>query len=153
MGAFAFYFLSCTSSKENFSSTSAHDYTNNCYADSFLKYNPIPPTKAVAYINEFKKHKYKGLRRNRLLNAWSAFDVNALKDLVKNENTDSVFCYLAAYLKNERDKNKRRNPFVIIEVKPKPSFVCQHKRIASSLYFLPIKICPPPNTGCRFPGG
>jgi hypothetical protein len=67
---------------------------------------------------------------------------------------------LAAYLKSDPQEDRRKHPFVILKAIPKPSYEEKGKggaapttTVSKSLYFTPIKICPPPNTGCRIPGG
>lgn len=161
MGVSAFYFISCTSSKENISTTSTQDYyKDNSYAQPYIN-NPqlISGDSAIVYINHFKKHIYRGWRKNKLLNAWSTFDRTTLDSLVNDRNTDSVYFFLAAYLKNDKDKDQRKHPFVIMEAIPKPSSKANGKgstvpetTLSKSLFFMPVKMCPPPNTGCAFPG-
>jgi len=161
MGIAAFYFISCTSTKKNISTTSTQDYyKNNSYANSFLN-NPnlISGDLATAYIHEFRKHTYKGWKKKKLLNPWSTFDPSLLNKIVNDPNTDSIFFFLAAYLKNDKDKDRKKHPFIILEATPKPPFAENGKGDAapvaaasSPLFFTPIGICPPPNAGCRFPG-
>jgi len=159
MGVTAFYFVACTSSKENIKTTSTQDYyKNNSYAQPYLN-DPhlISGELALAYIHEFRKHTYKGWRKKKLLNPWSRFDPTILNQIVSDPNIDSIFFFLAAYLKNAPD-SLRKHPFVILQAIPKPTLEGNGKgsatteaTISKPLYFTPIKICPPPNTGCLVP--
>ena len=158
------YCVSCSSSKKSLGQVTVQDYYNgNSYAQKYLN-DPhlISGDDAKIYIKAFKKHKYKGLFKGKHLdNAWSTFDRNTLDSLVNDPGTDSVFFFLAAFPKKDKSvpNDSIRHPFVIMEGVPKIPMSAMGKgsRESASLqvqpvFFSPIKLCPPPNTGCRFPG-
>ena len=164
MGIVGFYCISCSSSKKNMSTESIQDYyKDNPYAEKYLK-DPhlLTRNEAMVYINSFKKHKYKTFGKKKLDNPWSTFDRNMLDQIVNDPKTDSIFFFLAAFPKKDKSvpDSQRRLPFIIMEAVPKIPMSAMGKGsvesssyLVQSVFFSPIKLCPPPNNGCRFPGG
>jgi hypothetical protein len=156
------YCVSCTSSKKSLGTVTVQDYYNgNTYAQKYLS-DPhlLTGNDAMVYINSFKKHKYKTFGKKTLDNPWSTFDRNTLDSLVNDPETDSIFFFLAAFPKKDKSvpKDSIRHPFIIMEAVPKIPTSAMGKGSAessssalSSLFFMPVQLCPPPNTGCRIP--
>ncbi len=163
MGIIGFYCISCTSSKESLGGVTVQQYYNgNTYAQKYLN-NPhlLTGNDAMAYIKSFKKHKYRIFGKKTLDNPWSTFDRDMLDSIGNDPETDSIFFFLAAFPKKNKSvaKEKRGDPFVILEAIPKSSTYEKGKGSAESPYytaksafFSPVGLCPPPNTGCRMPG-
>jgi len=165
MGIVGFYCISCTGSKENLGQVTKEDYyAGNSYAQKYLS-DPhlISGDDAKIYIKAFKKHKYKGLFKGHHLDtAWSTFTRYTLDSLASDPETDSIFFFLAAFPKKDKSvpDSQRRHPFIIMETVPKIPMSAMGKGSAESsastlrsLFFTPVKLCPPPNNGCRIPGG
>lgn len=163
MGIVGFYLMSCSSNK-SISTTNVKDYyANNPFAQPYLNYPGIIPADfAKVCIQYFKKHKYRDFGKKRLENTLAAFDRSLLTAFANDSNVDSIYFYLAAYPKWYKaiDKSKARHPFVIIEAKPKVVPPVSGKGSAESLpaasqsiFAAPVKLCPPPDRGCRIPGG
>ena len=102
----------------------------------------------------FRKHAYRGWRKKRLDSAWSRFDTALLKQLLSDNDIDSINFMMAAHLKKRKDTLKKR-PFVIVRAMPKKSayyaLSMKGKKIlmANAAFFAPLNICPPPDRGCR----
>lgn len=163
MGMGTILFMSCTSSKKNISATSIQDYyKDNHYAQNYMDApGLVSGDVALDYIHAFKKHNYRGFGKEKLNNPWSTFDRKTLDQLINDGETDSIYFLLAAFPKNDKSvlKDSTRHPFIILVAIPKPSATETGKgssnfSVATSkaVYLLPVKICPPPNTGCSMPG-
>lgn len=164
MSIVGLYCISCTSTTKNLGQVTVQDYYNgNTYAQKYLSDSPhlLTGTDARIYINAFKHHKYKISGKRKLDNAWSTFDRNILDSLVNDTETDSVFFFLAAFPKKDKSvpDSMKKHPFIIMEAIPKIPMSAMGKGSSEStsvqaqpIFFSPIKLCPPPNTGCRFPG-
>jgi hypothetical protein len=153
-------FISCTTT--NLSTTSKEDYyQGNPYAQPYINDSSlISGPQAEIYIHSFKKHKYRDFHKKKLNVAWSTFDTAYLHLACDSSRTDSVYFFLAAYPKRDTTvhREKKRHPFIIMQVIPKPGNSETVKGgansllpISNSLYFLPRNICPPPNNGCSIP--
>ncbi len=156
MSISAICFNSCTSSINCSSEVPAKEYyKNNLYAKSYLD-NPylISVCLAKTYISAFKHHNYRGWRKQKLNYPWSVFDTSVLNNIVKDPNIDSVFFYLAAFPRKDKSvpKDSTRHPFIILMAKTKADKI-EKEGNSNKLYFVPIKICPPPNVGCAIPKG
>lgn len=159
-------FMSCTSIKKSTGKISVQDYyKDNPYAQKYMGTDFLPylitKQQAMVYIHAFKKHNYRVTRKKKLDTAWSTFNRKLLDSLTRDSNTASLFFLMAAYPKWDKtiDKEFKRHPFIIMQGIPKPDSsgsgkggVSSLKDFSQSLYLSPIKICPPPNTGCRIPG-
>ena len=163
MGIGTILFMSCTSSKKNISATSIQNYyKDNHYAQNYMDApGLVSGDVALGYIHAFKKHKYKTFGKGKLNNPWSTFDRTTLDKLINDGETDSIFFFLAAYPKKGPgiEKENRRHPFVVLQAIPKPPATETGKGssnfsagLSKPVYLVPIKICPPPNTGCSMPG-
>jgi hypothetical protein len=163
MGMVSFYCISCTSSKKNISQVSVKEYyKDNSYADKYKNFpHLLTGDEAKTYINAFKYHTYKGWRKKKLNNAWSTFDRHTLDSLVKDQQTDSIFFFLAAFPRHDKSvlEDSTRHPFIILEAIPKSSISSTGKGDSESssnsvqpLFFSPVILCPPPDRGCRIPG-
>jgi hypothetical protein len=158
------YCVSCTSSKKSISETSKIDYyRDNPYAQPFIHdEHLISGDKAAMYISKFKHHKYKTFKKKTLNNAFSTFNPNVLDYFAKKSDEVSIFFKLAAFGKTgksvPKDMDSSRHPFIIMEVRTKLPISATGKGSAESsastlrsLFFMPVQLCPPPNTGCRIP--
>ena len=121
--------------------------------------NFIGPDTAIAYVQEFKKHKFKFFGKGHLTNSWSFFNMKDLNSLVSDPQIDTIYFYLAAYTKDKNiPKKDRRHPFVILEAVPKVGAITFGKggyettsAATKSIFLVPRPICPPPNMDCRVP--
>ena len=162
-GIITIFFISCTSSKKNISATSTQDYyKDNHYAQNYMDApGLVSGDVALDYIHAFKKHKYRGFGKGKLNNPWSTFDRKTLNQLIDDGETDSIYFFLAAFPKNDKSvlKDSTRHPFIILEAIPKTPATETGKgssnfsaATSKPVFLLPVKICPPPNTGCSIPG-
>lgn len=127
------------------------------FSDSYvMKYKNSPgflsPDQAQVFLDAFRKHKNKAFGKKQLKNAWSLFDQVTFKDIVNDEQTDSVIFYLAAYpTKTPRGKEYKKRPFVIMQTKkkPTPSSTVNTSAQTIFIFLVPPDICPPPKTGCK----
>ncbi len=152
------YLISCSGSKElhhgllNFSIDTAGYYSNPYIAKYRNSPGFTPPELALAYIEKFRRHTYRGWRKGRLKVTWTLFDQATLNSIVCDPQTDSVAFYLAAFPEGAKvPKEYKKTPFVLMQAKSRPS----PNLPKSSTYFflaprqLPSDICPPPKTGCK----
>ena len=157
--AICIFFVSCNNSIKI-----SGKYGNDYYQDSFVnKYchtlNCLGPDTAIAYIHEFKKHRYKIIRTGHLENAWSLFEKKDLESLAADPQIDTLYFYLAAYTKDKSiPKEDRRYPLVILEAVHKVNAITFAKggyeapsAGTTSIFLAGKPICPPPNVGCRAP--
>lgn len=156
-------FISCTTVKKYTGEISVQDYyINNPYAQKYMGFpDLISKPQAMEYVHAFKKHNYRVTRKKNLDPAWSTFNRILLDTLTMDSNTDSVIFLMAAYPKGDKtiDKEHKRHPFIIMQGIPKLDLsnsgkggVFSPAALFQSIYFRPIKICPPPNVGCAMPG-
>ena len=160
MAIIAACFLSCAPTNKNVTLRSKKDYyKDNPYAQPYINNDYlISGDSAMVYVHAFKNHNYRTFYKKKILNtAWSSFDKSTLESVLKNQKTDVVLFLLAAYPRTERNisKDKKRTPFIILQGIPKPDSsetgkggVFSSEALSSSIYFLPIDICPPPKAGC-----
>ncbi|MEO5907969.1 MAG: hypothetical protein ABIR50_04095 [Ginsengibacter sp.] len=160
MAVITVYFISCRSSKQSMTSTTDADYYNDPFVQKY-KGNPdfLPPDSAIKYINNFKKHAYRGWRKNKLAIAWSYFNPDLLKNLTKDADVNSIYFLFAAYPGKGIDQDHKRHPFIIMEAIPTVLKEVGGKgganpvmSTSNAVFFMASTICPPPNTGCRIPG-
>lgn len=155
----AISFISCNNSIKI-----SGKYGNDYYQNSFVKKysnmsNFIGPDTAIAYIHEFKKHKFKFFGKGHLENAWSLFEKKDLERLAADSQIDIIYFYLAAYTKNKGIPDSlRRHPFVMLEAVQKGDAIGFAKggyesanAGTTSIFLIPKPICPPPNMNCRVP--
>lgn len=158
--AIAIYFISCTSSRVSVSTINGEVYSNDPFVKKYKdSVDFLPPNIAIEYIHEFKNHKYHGLKRFPLKNAWSFFSPALLKEVVNDPDVDSITFLLAAFPKKGIKREDRRHPFVIMQALPKISLEARGKgssnvvmSTSNAVYLKPSNLCPPPNSGCRIPG-
>lgn len=156
----AIILASCSSGKEISSlyPIPGPEYENIPFVKKYAG-NPfyIPPEKAFQYLELFRKHKYRIIKKKELAVAWSKFNLKLLKDILNDPEVDSVFFLNAAHPKNGVPPEFSRHPFIIMQVINKPTSVIQsgsgeYTTQKTPVYFSPVKICPPPNVGCRVQG-
>lgn len=141
-------------------STTDADYYNDPFVQTYKdSIGFLPPDSAIYLIHKFKNHKYHGLKRSPLNNAWSYFHRELLQKLVTDSTVNSLYFLLAAYPRKGVDKEHKRHPFIILEAIPTSLKEVRGKgganfvmTTSNVVYFQAPTICPPPNTGCRIPG-
>lgn len=150
------FLCSCCSTKEMPSVSADTTYLSDPYVAKYKNIQGFtPPADALQYIQEFKNHQYRTfVTKKALKNSWSIFDQDAIKALLADDNTDSVFFYLAAFPKTcAISKKLRKKPFVMLQARKKSPVSGKGKGSAPksgiSVYLVPVDICPPPKTGCR----
>ena len=157
--AIAIYFISCNNSIK-ISGKYGNDYYQNSFVNKYKNMsNFIGPDTAIAYIHEFKKHKFKILGKGHLTNSWSYFNMKNLDSIVSDPQVDTIYFYLAAYTKNKSIPDSlRRHPFVMLEAVQKADAISFAKggyesanAGTTSIFLIPKPICPPPNMNCRVP--
>ncbi|HEY5390540.1 MAG TPA: hypothetical protein VIJ57_00395 [Hanamia sp.] len=159
IASIAIYFISCNNSIK-ISGKYGNDYYQNSFVNKYKNMsNFIGPDTAIAYIHEFKKHKFKILGKGHLTNAWSFFNMKDLGSLVSDPQVDTIYFYLGAFTKDKSIPDSlRRVPFVILEAVQKVNAITFAKggyeapsAGTTSVFLAGKPICPPPNVGCRVP--
>lgn len=155
------HLISCNSTKKIALAPTSED--QDYYNDPLVKKYEhfvgfIPPSLALEYVKAFRKHKYRGFGKKNLQNAWSTFDRNLITTLTNDDGVDSVCFLFGAYRHKDHVGDSLKHPFVIMlgikesKDKARGSESNNPARLVVPIYFMPAKICPPPNAGCRIPG-
>jgi hypothetical protein len=150
-----FVFFSCSTNKrlvEQANSISSNfDSPDNYFHDSSF----IDAKLAELMIKDFPRHKYRGLRKNRLKYAWATFSPHLLEEINKEKNVKITF-FLANILAKG---DSFRLPTVLMQIKLGSSAVAVNGKgaanadefplFATYIYYKPVSLCPPPPTDCR----
>lgn len=144
---------SCTSTQEQAGYATVQDMENN-FVKKYKDYpGYLPPGEAVKYIGTFKKHRYRGLRKNQLQVVRSTFVRGLMRDLANDEHVDSIYYYMAAFPKEFVSKDSSLFPFVMMQVVPKNRDTLRKDKYplppTTAIFFMPAGLCPPPGIGCR----
>lgn len=159
---FCFFIFSGTVAQDVPDTTVLPEYFNNPFVKKYRHFKGIiSPDSAKIFIRNFPRHTYRGLRKKRLNNAWSEFDNSLTKQLANDSEVDKIVYLLASFPKKKSYKKLKGHPFVLMKVITKeismsapPTALSSHLTIKKALqvYFIPGKICPPPDAGCVVPG-
>jgi hypothetical protein len=152
--AVTLFFFSCSTNKNL--SKHAESFENDFNSpDNYFKDSSFIETKlAESMIYYFPNHNYRGVRKNRLRNAWATFSPALLSKVNdnKNKNVLKVTFFLATILEKG---DKYLLPTVIMQVKLNSAGQSGKGSADESLpqtslsYYRPIDLCPPPSSNCK----